>query len=88
MHTRARWVTLSSLSRYLGCSVQTLRRHIDKGTLTAIQPARRTLAPPSPYSHGGTFRVYEADVKAYIRQYRQGGNDVPPLPESLWDKRR
>lgn len=62
----------------MGLCRRTIQRHILAGTL----PAYRT-PPMTPNGRGGDWRVYEDDIRAFLRQYRKGGHDVP-LPESLW----
>lgn len=84
---RLKWASLTALGAYLGVCSKTLYRWIAAGKLRAAQtplpPLDRDGLPRSVNSHGGAYRVLEEDIRAFLRQYRKGGHDVP-LPESLW----
>jgi excisionase family DNA binding protein len=79
------WTTVAAVAAHVGVSLGTVRTWLHRGRLRGVQIQTRHYTDER--SRGGTrgvWRIYEADLRQFLRTLR--GSEVP-LPDSIWRTR-
>lgn len=80
---KQRWVSLPAIADHLGLGRSTLRAWAQQGRIRACQVPEAHYTDERPRrTRRATWRVYEADLRAFLARMRRG--KPVTLPDSIW----